>query len=183
MWSAFIINHPIISSFTIHEVDNPWPYYHMITFPPRCATIVHGGAFLTLNQSSYHINSHHPEGGQPLTILLSGGRPQSMVEPPSLPLGQSRSRSLSASQTSLARCSITLSYQKPNLSLTLSIRIQIDLLHTKVWFKTCLLFFLFKNVSAASPGWVASSPTSSPPAAQKPGFLLFKIPEMGQMGR
>ena len=35
--------------------------------------------------------------------ILGGGRPQSMVDPPSLPLGQSRSRSLSASQTSLAR--------------------------------------------------------------------------------
>ena len=92
--------------------------------------------------------------------------------PPS-PIGQSRSRSLSASQTSLARCSITLSYQKPNLSWTLSIRIQKDLLHTKVWFKTFLLIFWFKNVSAASPGWVASSPTSSPPVAQKPGFWWF----------
>ena len=63
-------------------------------------------------------------------------------------------------------------------------RIQIDLLHTKVWFKTFILIFWFKNVSAASPGWVASSPTSSPPVAQKPGFFddfpRFKIPEMGQ---
>ena len=95
----------------------PTPSYDMITFPPRCATIVHGGAFLTLNQSSYHIKSLPPEGGQPYYYQVGDHSPWWSL-PPS-PLASPAHGPSPQAKPPLP--GIRKLYQKPNLSLTLSI--------------------------------------------------------------
>ena len=121
-----------------------------------------------------------------------------MVDPPSLPLGQSRSRSLSASQTSLARfclylfmCHCICNYDSIFVYVFVVVFLsgfsQMNDVELKINQDTILntnirCFTDFLSIPVASLAWVASSRTSSLPVVPRPGqsfhFIIF--PRVGQ---